>query len=416
MVFVGDAVQGSGDGGVAVCAGRQGEAQERGMNIRPDTGDPGRVQAVEEVAAGVAGIGVHEVDETQVLPQADGKVRVAKVVGEHARLLKVRPSRPKLPRGELVDAEVGQRDGEPVVVSGRPGQGEGFLVVSEGGVQIARLALEHRTTAKKVSNQPGISGCPGQPDGFVDLGPRGRQIAMLEPEPAQLRQGIGGDGVIGEVTGDLDGLAGQRRDRRVVAEVIEQVAARGEGPGPGPGGHAGVGSLEQDVERLEDFAGVAAHVAEPAQPRRQSQAGLGTAGIGDAERQCGADVVELDLEPVEPDGLVRAAQVRAGGLDQGQVVIAVGGAGFVQLGAGPQGEAFSGVLADRLQQPVAGRTLDLFGLDQALVDQGGQMVQHLPFSGAASAEVTASAASRVQPPAKTDSRSSTIRSSGLSRS
>ena len=88
-------------------------------------------------------------------------------------------------------------------------------------------------------------------------------------------------------------------------------------------------------------------------------------------------------QPVQPGGLVRAAQVPAGGLDQGQVVIAVGGAGLVQLGAGPQGEAFGGVLADRLQQPVAGRAVDLFGLDQALVDQGGQVVQHLPFPGVA---------------------------------
>ena len=98
VVFVGDAVQGGGDGGVAVCAGRQGEAQERGMNIiRLDTGDPGHVQAVEEEAAGLAGIGVDEVDETQVLPQTDGHVRVAKVVSERARLLKVRPGRPELP-------------------------------------------------------------------------------------------------------------------------------------------------------------------------------------------------------------------------------------------------------------------------------------------------------------------------------
>jgi hypothetical protein len=40
----------------------------------------------------------------------------------------------------LVEPEVGQRGGEPVVVSGRPGQGDGFLVVSEGGVQIAGVA------------------------------------------------------------------------------------------------------------------------------------------------------------------------------------------------------------------------------------------------------------------------------------
>ena len=74
-------------------------------------------------------------------------------------------------------------------------------MVSEGGVQIARFALEHRTTAENVSDQPGVSGCPGQPDGFVDLGQCGRQIAMLEPEPAQLREGVGGDSVIGEAHG-----------------------------------------------------------------------------------------------------------------------------------------------------------------------------------------------------------------------
>ena len=183
-----------------------------------------------------------------------------------------------------------------------------------------------------------------------------------------------------------------------------------------PGGHAGVGPFEQELERVEDFAGVAAHVAEPAQPRRQPQAGFGTVGIGDTERQRGADVVELDLQPIKPDGLVPAAQVHAGGLDQSQVVIAVGGAGLIQLGAGPLGEAFGGVLADRLQQPVAGRTLDLFGLDQALVDQGGQTGPAPASPRCRLLEVTASAASRVQPPAKTDSRSNNVRSSGLSRS
>ena len=64
-------------------------------------------------------------------------------------------------------------------------------------------------------------------------------------------------------------------------------------------------------------------------------------------------------------------------------MIAVGGTGFAQLGAGPLGEAFGGVLADRLQQPVPRRTVKVFGLDQALVHQGGQQVQHLPVRGAA---------------------------------
>jgi len=72
------------------------------------------------VTAGVAGIAVDELDETQILPQAGRQVLVAEVVGEHARLLKVRAGCSELLGCQLLDAEVGQRDGEPVVVSGRP--------------------------------------------------------------------------------------------------------------------------------------------------------------------------------------------------------------------------------------------------------------------------------------------------------
>ena len=92
-----------------------------------------------------------------------------------------------------------------------------------------------RTAAENLCKQPGISGCPGQSDGFVDVGQRG-QIAMQESEPAQHGQSVGGDGRIGEATSDPEGLLRSRGDRRVIAELIEQVAARSEGPGPGAPG------------------------------------------------------------------------------------------------------------------------------------------------------------------------------------
>ena len=55
--LVGDAVQGSGDGGVAVCAHSEGEAKQRGVDVRLDPGDPRCVQAGGEMPAGAAGIG-----------------------------------------------------------------------------------------------------------------------------------------------------------------------------------------------------------------------------------------------------------------------------------------------------------------------------------------------------------------------
>ena len=74
-------------------------------------------------------------------------------------------------------------------------------MVSEGSVHIARFDLERPAAAENFSNQAAISGGPGQIDGFVDIGQCGRHITMLVSEPAQLRQGIGGDHIIGEVTG-----------------------------------------------------------------------------------------------------------------------------------------------------------------------------------------------------------------------
>ncbi len=152
-----------------------------------------------------------------------------------------------------------------------------------------------------------------------------------------------------------------------------------------------------------------------AQLSGQSQAGLGAVGIGDAERQRGADVVELHLDPVKPAELVRAAQTSGGGLDQGEVMIAMGDAAFAQAWSRPQREAFGGVVANRLKQPVAGRTVDYIGLDQALADQRGHQVEHLPV-GDVIAGGDRFARHRVQAPAKTDSRSNTVRSCGLSRS
>ena len=101
--------------------------------------------------------------------------------------------------------------------------------------------------------------------------------------------------------------------------------------GPGSesaGGHRGA---QQGTERLDDLAAVAAREDEPPQAAGQPQAGLGTAGIGDAERQRGTDVIELGLDPVKPGYFVPAAQPRGGGLDQGEVVIAVGNAGVLQV-------------------------------------------------------------------------------------
>ncbi len=90
---------------------------------------------------------------------------------------------------------------------------------------------------------------------------------------------------IGEAAGDRDGLPCHRGNRRIMVEVIAQVAVRCQGPGSVASRLASVGALEQNAERFDDFGAVATQIAEPFQPGRQPQAGLGTVRIGDAERQ-----------------------------------------------------------------------------------------------------------------------------------
>ena len=60
-------------------------------------------------------------------------------------------------------------------------------------------------------------------------------------------------------------------------------------------------------------------------------------------------------------------------------MIAVGGSEAAGVRAGPQREALGGIVPDRLKEPVAGRPVDHLGLDQALADQRGQQVKHLPI-------------------------------------
>ena len=91
-------------------------------------------------------------------------------------------------------------------------------------------------------------------------------------------------------------------------------------------------------------------------------------------RDCGAEIVELELEAVKPLDLAVADQVRRRSLGQGEVVIAVRGAQRAGRRLASRQQLCACVVAHGLQQPVADRS-DVVGLEQALVDQRGEPIE-----------------------------------------
>ena len=138
------------------------------------------------------------------------------------------------------------------------------------------------------------------------------------------------------------------------------------------------------------------------------------AGCLDRPVERGTEVVDVGRDDLDPLDLVPAAQVRAGGLGELDVVIGVAAPDRGGVAAGF--ESLLGVLADALEQPVAHPAVVVVGDDERLVDELPQHVDHIAATSRSSSASTASAAARSQPPAKTDSRSNACRSVGSSRS
>ena len=118
-----------------------------------------------------------------------------------------------------------------------------------------------------------------------------------------------------------------------------------------------------------------------------------------------ADVVVLQLEPVQPAPLVGARQLGGRLVHERDVPVAVAALDQLDLAVGLQ--ALGGVRPDRVQEPEArfavGRLLDL---DQALVGERHEPVQDVAAELLGRPADRLGRASTSQPPAKTDSRSS----------
>ena len=97
-------------------------------------------------------------------------------------------------------------------------------------------------------------------------------------------------------------------------------------------------------------------------------------GRRDRAVEDGADVVVLELQPIEPAPLVGPGQLGGSLRDERHVPVAMAGADEVGLPVGL--EPFRRVLPDRVQEPEAGLAAGgLLDLDQALVDECHQPVE-----------------------------------------
>ena len=127
----------------------------------------------------------------------------------------------------------------------------------------------------------------------------------------------------------------------------------------------------------------------------------------------GANVLQLRFDLQEPAQLVRAAQPFGGRLREVDVEV---GVAVAQLGALGIVDPFFRVLADRFQEPVATLPRRASSATTSERATNAESKSSTSTSSIPAPEHTASAASRLQPPANTDKRASTRCSSAASRS
>ena len=149
--------------------------------------------------------------------------------------------------------------------------------------------------------------------------------------------------------GQRDALLQERAGPPDVPGLVFQAPRRGQRRHPG-GGRAGAGSGERAGQPGAALADGLAHGPEPAERGGEPELPLGPVRVLLPPLERGPQVVVLGLQPLEPDRLVTALQLRGGPLGQGQAPVAVPPARRRPLAR--LGQLLAGVLPERLQQPV----------------------------------------------------------------
>jgi hypothetical protein len=94
-----------------------------------------------------------------------------------------------------------------------------------------------------------------------------------------------------------------------------------------------------------------------------------------APRERCAQVVDLGIQQIRPGGTPRLGQLATRPFGEFRVEPRVAGAHGLGLAA--RAETFPGVLSERLQQAVAGRSASRLGKDQRFFDKVAQSLQHV---------------------------------------
>ena len=164
---------------------------------------------------------------------------------------------------------------------------------------------------------------------------------------------------------------------RVAARLLKQVGRRGQRPGAKERRPRGSRCIEESPEGFDSFGGVPACL--PEHPQRGHQPDTGRRiGLVQAERDRGTEIVELEIEAVQPLGLIAGHELRRRGFGQRKVLVAMGSPGIVLCRRVLCLELPRRVLPDGFQQPVAHWPgAGVVELHQVLVDQRPEMSDHL---------------------------------------
>ena len=159
----------------------------------------------------------------------------------------------------------------------------------------------------------------------------------------------------------------------VAAGLIEEVGRCGQGPRAEERRPRGSWCGKERPEGVDSLRGVPPCLPEHPQGGDQLETGCGV-GLSQAEGDRGTEIVEFEIEKIQPLGLIVRDELRSRRLRESQVVVAMGSPRVVCRRWALAFELPGRVLPDRFQQPVPGWSgAAVVELHEVLVDQGPQV-------------------------------------------
>ena len=358
-----------------------GQTDQRVGGARYHPHAPGLVERFREEGFGGTKRPTEVLGQAEVEGLVDDAVVVVQRAGDVERLEQVPAGAIQVTQRELGIPEVADHRSHLEPVPGLAVEQERFGGIASRASMVSFDVHGERPDGQEAGGQMRFPQPARQAQPFLDE----RQRDVLPPPAeqnigAQIQQVGGQEAVVGGA-GNGQRFLAILLGERVAPGLVEEVGRCGQGPRAQERRPRGSWCGQEGPEGVDSLRGVPSCLPEHPQGGDQLETGRGV-GLSQAEGDRGPEIVELEIEKIQPRGLIVRDELRSRRLRESQIVVAMGSPRVVCRLWALAFELPGCVLPDRFQQPVPGWSgAAVVELHEVLVDQGPEVRHSLVRDG-----------------------------------